>query len=169
MTSDAASTPPRKRSWKRLIVALACVAAPGFPLSEIPFNPLLRIQELTSVGRMKKTRREMRAARSTRLMEWRAQVRYGPRRWDFLKSWGYILVGILLLPSGVFGLVVAVNRIATGHAAQAIGQDARGLEVAPADSVVRNLGMIVTCLLIMWLGVKCLRSSRANSGGTPTS
>jgi hypothetical protein len=27
MTSDAASTQPRKRAWKRLIVALACVAA----------------------------------------------------------------------------------------------------------------------------------------------
>jgi hypothetical protein len=27
MTSDAASTPPRKRSWKRLVVALACVVA----------------------------------------------------------------------------------------------------------------------------------------------
>ena len=27
MTPDAASTQPRKRSWKRLIVALACVVA----------------------------------------------------------------------------------------------------------------------------------------------
>jgi hypothetical protein len=54
MTSEAASTPPRKRSWKPLIVALACVAAVTIIalLANTPKNEPVTVRFVRSTNEM---------------------------------------------------------------------------------------------------------------------
>jgi hypothetical protein len=116
---------------------------------------------------MKKPHHDIRQIRAHREAEWKYMVKEGPKRWHFLNKIGYPVIGILLIPVGLIGLVIAIHSIISGSTAQVVGEDARGLQIYPADSVVRNIGIIFGSLALIWSGIR-RRQKKKSDNNTST-
>jgi hypothetical protein len=100
----------------------------------------------------------MKKSRTERKVEWEKMVKHKPKQSDWLSRNAILVVGLVFVAAGVFGVVRDLRATQTGNPGETIGHTPRGLPINVTDHLMLSAGFMVVGLVWVWV---CVRSSRA--------
>jgi len=102
---------------------------------------------------MKKSHPDM-AVRTRQDVKWERLVKAGPKRWRTLNKFGYVVIGFVTIPLGIYEFILGARVFTSGDVGRGLTLDPHGLPLSSSDMVVRGCVRIFAGLVLIWIGFR---------------